>query len=300
MILRAIVILVLLAVGGDSESALVPTTAAEKGRGTRVTLEGRVFDAGGRAADILIAEDPLNELIGGPGFDLLLAPNGAARTSLHKDGGIALAGGSGGTEFHLNSGLSVAIGSPGPDTVHVWGGFNLIVLGPGDDEVIEHGGAGVSVVFGGSGTDTYSCLGGCWTTWVWGAHRGQRAAQSDSARKLVVLAVPRTHHAVLESGGVLVENPAPGSSGTPLQQYTLEVWGVLEGSDPGPELRAHIPGGTFRWPNGTSARLSSAWGRGPNLDEARVFHLERRASSEGWLFERAETGTMVGDAVQRR
>jgi len=222
---------------------------------------------------------------------------GVQSESHSAHGGVALGSGRGGTEFTIGRGFSVVVGSEGADTVHVWGGLNLIFLRSGDDKVVAHDGGGLSIVFGGAGTDSVSCVGACWTTWTGPdielRSRNDAPAPSSS---LVVLGVPRTHRSLLALDDEICDDAVSGS-GSPIQQYGVEVWGVLDGADAGPEVTAYLPGGNFSWDDGTSKQSFAHWGRPPSLGEPRIFRLHRSDQLGVWIFERAEDGYGVGDPI---
>lgn len=251
---------------------------------------------GGTAGDLIQVERPGARVQAGGGLDLLVGVVGGVDLCLGEQGGLAWLL-SAGTTLYQYSGVSVVFGSSGSDDVHIFGGVNLVILGAGDDRVFEHG-RNTSVILGGPGHDAR-----CWeseadrSAWMLLDVEAQGRCPDDSLLTSTVVAVPTKRETVLEADGEVLNNPPPSSSGNPIREYTLEVWAVLSGGDPGLVGKAYQPGGLFRWKNGSNVSTSIAWGREAEVGTLRVFHLYRESTGARWIFKRPAGGEEIGESV---
>jgi len=79
--------------------------------------------------------------------------------------GVVLGQAGKGLTLRVSGGVSLILGGSGSDTVHIWGGVNIILLGEGDDVVQHHAGS-LSLVLGGGGHDTRCWDGAAPPTWM--------------------------------------------------------------------------------------------------------------------------------------
>lgn len=284
-------LLVLLAVGAGRADDWTATWGGNKGEFIRSTTESRPVLAGRGGPDVLWSDNPLAQMSGGDGFDVLLAPNGAKRMTLDAHGGIAGAGGSSGAVFQLGRGFSIAIGSPGPDVVHLWGGVNIVLLG-GSDDVVQVHRPSVAWVWGAQGSDTVCAdegvhLGGVFAD-VEGHHVCVSSPRTPDARR-TLMGVVRAHRVVGVENGVVLEDPTRRGDGH-VQEFALEVWAVVDGSDPGVRAIATEAGGTFHGP-GYMVKSSARYGnRIPELDVPKLFVLEPKGRHDFWRYTRSWQG----------
>lgn len=246
---------------------------------------------------MLRSSDAQTELYGNRAFDIVAAPAGSPRLSPGLGGGVVIAGGDQGSIFQVGHGLSIVVGSPGPDVVHLWGGANIVLLGDGDDRVEVHA-PSVSLVWGGAGNDVRCAHDDAPAGPFWMID-GTTVCKDDDSDALEIIGAVRHHRAVMVHDGEILEG---GSNwGGPSQEYTLDVWAVLSGPDPGPIVRVHQPGGHYESDEGWGVTTHPPWSlKQPEFDVGRRVRLRHLDDGVGklWYFEHDERGPVYGTPVE--
>lgn len=260
--------------------------------------------AGGGGNDIVASVHEDSQLAGGDGFDILLARGGAKRLSPGVGGGLVSVGGTSGSRVVLEGGLNLVFGSAGPERVHVSGGLNFLFLAGGDDS-IEIANSSINFVWGGVGSDSlcHAGEGGL----VLGRLLLEEAHACPASRTIgevveteVVGILTARRSVVIRRGKFNMHDLE--HRGSPEQEFTLEILGVVEGPDP-LARRVYRPGGSATFSDGRrvseSAAGSSDWPReGVPLSlflTANTFFL--KPDNQWFLGARPGSGPRIGQAV---
>ncbi len=100
------------------------------------------------------------------------------------------------------------------------------------------------------------------------------------------MGVVRAHRAVEVENGVIMDDPYHQGDGH-VQEFRLEVWAVVDGTDPGVRAIATEAGGWFERSKGDATVTWSRYGnRIPELDVPKLFVLEPSGYYDLWRYVR--------------
>ncbi len=222
--------------------------------------------AGRGGNDIVTSVHEDSQLAGGDGFDILLARGGARRLSPGAGGGLVAVGGTSGSRVVLEGGVNFVFGSEGHEHVHVAGGLNFLFLGGGDDS-IEIANSSINVVWGGVGRDSlcHAGEGGLvlGQLFLEETHSCQASRAVGEVVETEVVGILTNRRSVIIRRGKFNMHD-PQHRGSPEQEFTLELLGIVEGPEP-LARRVYRPGGSATFSDGRrvseSAAGSSEWPR---------------------------------------